>query len=106
MLMFLFINNILEKNLKNKIIIYSAIKIIANVPLLYSVLNPETSSLSPSAKSNGVRFSSATTEIIHNTNLIKNIRFKKNFCSFNKLKNLIDEYGNIILIIIKTNDTS
>lgn len=51
--------------LKNRIIMYSAIKIIANLPLLYSVLNPETSSLSPSAKSNGVRFSSARTEINH-----------------------------------------
>ena len=38
---------------------YSAIKIIAKVPLLYSVLNPETSSDSPSAKSKGVRFVSA-----------------------------------------------
>lgn len=38
---------------------YSAIKIKANVPLLYSVLNPDTSSDSPSAKSNGVRFVSA-----------------------------------------------
>lgn len=31
----------------------------ANLPLLYSVLNPETSSDSPSAKSKGVRFVSA-----------------------------------------------
>lgn len=38
---------------------YSAIKISANVPLLYSVLNPETNSDSPSAKSKGVRFVSA-----------------------------------------------
>lgn len=41
------------------ILAYSAIKIRANDPLLYSVLNPETSSDSPSAKSNGVRFVSA-----------------------------------------------
>lgn len=39
--------------------VYSAIKINVNVPALYSVLNPETSSDSPSAKSNGVRFVSA-----------------------------------------------
>lgn len=39
--------------------IYSAIKIIAKVPPEYSVLNPETNSLSPSAKSKGVRFVSA-----------------------------------------------
>lgn len=42
-----------------KIFKYSAIKIKANVPLLYSVLNPETNSDSPSAKSKGVRFVSA-----------------------------------------------
>ena len=46
-------------NLIIKIFVYSAIKIIANNPLLYSVLNPETSSDSPSAKSNGVRLVSA-----------------------------------------------
>lgn len=38
---------------------YSAIKINAKVPDLYSVLNPDTSSDSPSAKSNGVRLVSA-----------------------------------------------
>ena len=57
-----------EKNLINKtevnnpitiIFKYSAIKINAKVPLLYSVLNPETNSDSPSAKSNGVRLVSA-----------------------------------------------
>lgn len=42
-----------------RILVYSAIKISANSPLLYSTLNPETSSDSPSAKSNGVRFVSA-----------------------------------------------
>lgn len=40
-------------------------KIRANNPLLYSTLNPETSSDSPSAKSNGVRFVSARHEINH-----------------------------------------
>lgn len=52
-----------------KILVYSAIKIKANGPLLYSVLNPETSSDSPSAISNGVRFVSAN--IV--TSQIKNI---------------------------------
>ena len=42
-----------------KIEAYSAIKMRANGPALYSVLNPETSSDSPSAKSNGVRLVSA-----------------------------------------------
>lgn len=40
-------------------------KIKANIPLLYSTLNPETSSDSPSAKSNGVRFVSAKLVINH-----------------------------------------
>jgi len=42
---------------------YSAMKIRAKVPLLYSVLKPETSSDSPSAKSKGVRFVSASVVI-------------------------------------------
>ena len=46
----------------NKILAYSARKISANPPLLYSVLNPETNSDSPSAKSKGVRFVSAKQE--------------------------------------------
>lgn len=50
-----------------KILVYSAIKINANTPLLYSTLNPETSSDSPSAKSNGVRLVSAKLVINHNT---------------------------------------
>ena len=45
--------------------VYSAMKINANVPDLNSVLNPETSSDSPSAKSKGVRFVSARQEINH-----------------------------------------
>lgn len=40
-------------------LIYSLRKIIENPPLPYSVLNPDTNSLSPSAKSKGVRFLSA-----------------------------------------------
>jgi hypothetical protein len=42
---------------------YSAIKIKANPPALYSTLKPETSSDSPSAKSNGVRLVSAKIEM-------------------------------------------
>lgn len=48
-----------------RIFAYSAIKIRANNPLLYSILNPDTSSDSPSAKSNGVRFVSAKLVMIH-----------------------------------------
>jgi hypothetical protein len=50
-----------------RIFAYSAIKINANIPLLYSTLNPDTSSDSPSAKSNGVRFVSARFVINHIT---------------------------------------
>ena len=49
----------------NKMFIYSAMKIRANVLLLYSVLNPDTNSDSPSAKSNGVRFVSASADVNH-----------------------------------------
>lgn len=49
------LNNILIK----RILEYSAKKINANPPLLYSTLKPETSSDSPSAKSKGVRLVSA-----------------------------------------------
>lgn len=49
-------------------LVYSAINRRANVPLLYSVLNPETSSDSPSAKSKGVRFVSARVVVNQQTN--------------------------------------
>jgi hypothetical protein len=58
-----------EKNITLKIILikiilaYSAIKIKAKPTLPYSILNPETNSDSPSAKSKGVRFVSAIQEI-------------------------------------------
>jgi len=53
-------------NLMAKILVYSAIKINAKDPLLYSTLKPETNSDSPSAKSNGVRLVSAKLVINHN----------------------------------------
>lgn len=63
-------NRIIEENrLKKRMLVYSAIKIKAKFPDLYSVLNPETSSLSPSAKSKGARFVSAR----HVINQIKEI---------------------------------
>merc|ERR1719429_974579 len=46
-----------------KILAYSAIKIKANPNLPYSILNPDTNSDSPSAKSKGVRLVSAKHEI-------------------------------------------
>jgi hypothetical protein len=58
-------NKIADVNLINRIFVYSAIKINANNPLLYSVLNPDTSSDSPSAKSKGVRLVSARVVVNH-----------------------------------------
>jgi hypothetical protein len=55
-------------NLMKRMFAYSAMKINANMPALYSTLNPDTSSDSPSAKSNGVRFVSARFVINHITN--------------------------------------
>lgn len=51
--------------LKKIIIEYSAMKIKVNPMAPYSMLNPETSSDSPSEKSKGVRFVSATHETSH-----------------------------------------
>jgi len=59
------VKNKVVKRLTIKIFAYSAMKISANRPLLYSILNPETNSDSPSAKSNGVRFVSARFVIYH-----------------------------------------
>ena len=58
------------KNLIKIIFPYSPKKRRAKTILLYSVLNPETSSLSPSAKSNGERLVSATMVIIQKTKMI------------------------------------
>lgn len=55
-------------NLMNKIIPYSLIKIKANIPPPYSILNPETISDSPSDISKGVRLDSARQRV----NQIKN----------------------------------
>lgn len=47
-----------------RMLAYSAIKISANLRLLYSVLNPDTSSDSASARSKGVRLVSASIVVI------------------------------------------
>lgn len=44
---------------------YSAIKNKANGPAAYSILNPDTSSDSPSVRSKGARFVSANVEVNH-----------------------------------------
>lgn len=61
----------------NKILAYSAKKINANPPLLYSTLNPDTNSDSPSAKSKGVRLVSAKIE--HSQTNIKGKQRNKKF---------------------------
>lgn len=48
-----------------KIFVYSAMKIRANIPALNSILKPDTSSDSPSARSKGVRLVSARLVINH-----------------------------------------
>lgn len=53
------------KEEKNIILAYSAMKIKANIPAPNSILNPDTNSDSPSAKSKGVRLVSATHLISH-----------------------------------------
>jgi hypothetical protein len=73
-------NRIAEVNLINKILVYSAMKIKANSPLLYSVLNPETNSDSPSAKSNGVRLVSARVVVNHINNNGNAINITHDFC--------------------------
>lgn len=68
---------------------YSLRKIMTNKILENSVLNPETNSLSPSIKSNGARFISAST-------LIKSSRIRGNVIKVN-----ISEDFNIIKIFIE-----
>lgn len=53
-------NKEVVRRLTTRILQYSAIKISANLPPPYSTLKPETSSDSPSAKSKGARFVSAS----------------------------------------------
>lgn len=60
----------IEIILRISILIYSARKIIANHPPIYSTLNPETNSDSPSAKSKGLRLVSAKQEVIQMKNKI------------------------------------
>lgn len=68
-------NKIAEKRLITRMLAYSARKISVNPTAPYSILNPETSSDSPSAKSKGARFVSATqvTNQIKETGSIKRL---------------------------------
>lgn len=72
------------------ILVYSAIKIKVKVPALYSVLKPETSSDSPSAKSKGVRFVSArvVANQVRNEGIIRIIIQEDNEREINLISNL------------------
>lgn len=59
------INITLNRKLINRRPLYSARKNKTNILALYSVLNPETSSDSPSTRSKGVRLVSARAEESH-----------------------------------------
>lgn len=58
-------NKMAERVFIIKILAYSARKKRANGPPAYSTLKPETSSDSPSVRSKGARFVSASVEIYH-----------------------------------------
>lgn len=58
-------NTIVDKAFMRMMFMYSAMKNSANGPAAYSTLNPETSSDSPSVRSNGARFVSARVEMNH-----------------------------------------
>lgn len=100
-------NIIVDKILKINMFIYSARKINANHPPIYSTLNPDTSSDSPSAKSKGLRLVSAKQEIIHIVNII--ILPQKKYNISCDIEICVSEYEfDIITInrIIKKNETS
>ena len=89
-----------------KMLEYSAINRSANMPLLYSVLNPDTSSDSPSARSNGVRLVSARLVIYHitKTGMIK-IDTHEYMCEVIEWKSIINNKIKA-LIKIRVIDTS
>lgn len=58
-------NRVIEIKERINILVYSAKKISANQPPINSTLKPETNSDSPSAKSNGLRLTSAKQLVIH-----------------------------------------
>jgi hypothetical protein len=81
------VKKIIDKSLIIKMFAYSAIKIRANIPPLYSTLNPDTNSDSPSAKSNGVRFVSAKFVINQNINITV-IIIRGQFSLFTDIKDI------------------
>jgi hypothetical protein len=72
-------NRLPVSSLINKILPYSAINRKANSPLPYSILKPDTSSDSPSARSNGARLVSANLVTNHMKKIGENIiRYQMN----------------------------
>ena len=93
-------NSIPLRSDRNKILAYSAIKIKANPPAPYSILNPDTNSDSPSAKSKGDRLVSATQQI---TQVVtKGILTKINLTDCSILKISCICRVNFVLMIART----
>lgn len=89
-----------EIRLIAKILVYSAIKIKANIPLLYSTLNPDTNSDSPSAKSKGVRLVSARVVINHIMAITINIKIVQEFaCLTIRVKSIFNLIVNMAIRI-------
>ena len=82
------------------IAIYSAKKTITNNTDLYSVLNPLTSSLSPSAKSNGDRLVSAKIETENKRNIIVShiLTLICFFCETSYIRNIIDDRRIMVML--------
>jgi hypothetical protein len=84
------------------ILVYSAMKINANKPALNSILNPETSSDSPSGKSIGARFISAIIEINQiNNRGYRIIRGGVSFVNILFMLNVINNEAIVTIIKIK-----
>ncbi len=88
------------KTLIIKTLEYSAMKIRANKPALYSTLNPETNSASPSGKSKGARLVSARIEIIQGIKRGKKIKLAI-ILTFPASAKENDEASKVTVIIIK-----
>jgi len=100
------VNRVAVNRLIRRIFVYSAIKISANVDLLYSVLNPDTSSDSPSARSNGVRFVSAKLVINHNIDIGRIINVVHDTILMFMYVKFIDLWINRIVSKMRDIDTS
>lgn len=92
--------------LKNNTIPYSPTKMSANSPLEYSVLNPETSSDSPSEKSKGARLHSATQDRYQMMKIGKVIKIKEDENSFLKSKKEKNSFNRTTQKMVKDKEIS